>query len=222
MRRPRTLATAPQATWTSRNGDGSRKRLGVSCVCARVYDFYVHAYARRQPPHRPSRCPIACQSISGSTMLGVGSLPQFHLFLPRGAGGVSYAPRLPRTYPSVRGTSTVSICSIPSTQYTATRRIKSDYTRSAMWPSVAGESCESREAWAASLTTSCHLRLPVSRLHHPSHRHAQFQPPTSMSARPFDAADLTTARPSDGAQMAPRGAAPREPAVHAWRARVAW
>ena len=24
-------------------------------------------------------------------------------------------------------------------------------TRSAMWPSVAGESCESREAWAASL-----------------------------------------------------------------------
>ena len=140
-----------------------------------------------------------------------------------------------RNYADLRPTTVqVRYLYAQSTQYTATRRIKSDYTtvsselcddfatRYAMWPSVAGESCESREAWAASLTTSCHLRLPVSRLHHPSHRHAQFQPPTSISARPFDADDLTTARPSDGAQIAPRGAAPREPAVHAWRARVAW
>ena len=64
--------------------------------------------------------------------------------------------------------------------------------------------------------------LPPRLASPPSHRHAQFQPQTSISARTFDADELTTARPSDGAQIAPRGAAPREPAVHAWRAHVAW
>ena len=107
-----------------------------------------------------------------------------------------------------------------STQYTATRRIKSDYTRSAMWPSVAGESCESREAWAASLTTSCHLCLPVSRLHLPTGmRNSKPQPPSSR------APSTPTTSPRPGPQMAQialRGAARREPAVHAWRARVAW
>ena len=116
-----------------------------------------------------------------------------------GARGGSPTRRDYRTRPYVVQVRYLSICSIPSTQYTATRRIKSDYTRSAMWPSVAGESCESREAWAASLTTSCHLCLPVSRLHLPTGmRNSNPQPPSPR-------APLTpTSSPRPGPQMAPR------------------
>ena len=71
-----------------------------------------------------------------STMLGVGPFLLCTPGVSYGVRGPVYAPRLPYPSRTVRGTSTVSICSIPSTQYTATRRIKSDYTRSAMWPSL--------------------------------------------------------------------------------------
>ena len=115
------------------------------------------------PLVRPSRS----QTLRGST----------GIFIPTGLGSITVKRRELQLDTSF---SFLVFKSAQSTQYTATRRIKSDYTtvsselcddfatRSAMWPSVAGESCESREALAASLTTSCHLRLPVSRLHLPT------------------------------------------------------
>ena len=100
---------------------------------------------------------------------------------------------------------------------------------SAMWPHEAiscggRELHESRETWAASLT---HNQLPPPapppRLTSPPSRlHEHFQPPPPSPSAPSTTTTSPRARPSASAQMALRGAAPRAPAVPAWRAHGAW